>query len=177
MTGWMINGPRTLEEQMLGLQPALDEAAGKSCLDLGCAEGLIGIEFAKAGAVSVRGIDYNAELIAMARALPANVTLELGDVTSLVLSPDRPQYDIVLALAILHKLPDPTAAVRYCAQTARDLIVVRLPAGSTGTFRSKNYPHGRADVPATMTQCGFVRERKEEGPRGEWVHYYRRNNC
>jgi 2-polyprenyl-3-methyl-5-hydroxy-6-metoxy-1,4-benzoquinol methylase len=72
--GWFripgeVDGPRTLKEQMLGLGPALAEANGKTVCDLGTAEGLIALEFAKAGAASIYGCDYNAEMVETARSL------------------------------------------------------------------------------------------------------------
>jgi 2-polyprenyl-3-methyl-5-hydroxy-6-metoxy-1,4-benzoquinol methylase len=63
MKGWLSvpgireHADRTLAEQMLGLDKAVAECKGKRVLDLGCAEGLIGLEFAKAGAVNVVGIE------------------------------------------------------------------------------------------------------------------------
>lgn len=181
--GWLKipgvqDGDRTLEEQMLGLDPALQESKSKSVLDLGCAEGLIALEFAKAGAGSVFGCDYNARFIEMANdqlalAGPLPVTFQHMDVETLMQQP-RQEYDIVLALAILHKLPDPALGVKFCAQVARSLIVIRLPIGSTGSIRSKHAKHMRCDIPKLLTGSGFVRESKEYGPRGEWVQYWRR---
>lgn len=182
--GWLKipgvqDGARTLQEQMLGLAPALDETPGKTVLDLGCAEGLIALEFAKAGARSVYGIDYNATLIDVARAEMAKsdalpVEFKHADLTGIINARRRVKYDIVLALAVLHKLPDPAEGLRFCAQSARSLIVVRLPYGSTGNLRAKHAPYRRTDIREILPACGFVRERKEPGPRGEWVQYWRR---
>lgn len=183
-SGWfripgVQEGPRSIDEQMMGLAPALTEATGKTVLDLGCAEGSIALEFARAGALNVFGCDYNAGFIDTAnrqlkRVGPAAVRFQHADIADLLAAYERPQYDIVLALAILHKLPDPAAGAKFCAQSARSLIVVRLPQGSTGTIRSKHVRHMRCDLPQTFASCGFVRERKEIGPRGEWVQYWRR---
>lgn len=172
-------GPRSVDEQMMGLGPALIETQGKTVFDLGCAEGSIALEFARAGALNVFGCDYNAAFIATAnrelkRVGPAAVKFKQADIVDMLASHQRPQYDIVLALAILHKLPDPAAGAIFCAHSARSLIVVRLPRGSTGTIRGKHARHMECNLTQTFANCGFVRERKEAGPRGEWVHYYRR---
>lgn len=173
------DGARTLQEQMLGLVPALAETPGKTVLDLGCAEGLIALEFAKAGARSVYGIDYNETLLDVAhseltKAGQFPVEFKHADLIHIIQGKRRRQFDIVLALAVLHKLPDPESAIRFCAQSARSLLVIRLPYGSVGNLRGKYAPHPRADIREILPDCGFVRERKEPGPRGEWVHYWRR---
>ncbi|MFA6204489.1 MAG: class I SAM-dependent methyltransferase [Gallionella sp.] len=178
------NGPRTLNEQMLGLKPAQEEAYGKSVLDLGCAEGLIAIEFARAGASVVCGIEYNPDLVKTAneefikasehdgKFLPASCIHM--DITELIANGVQTQFDIVLALAVLHKLTDPAAGARFCADNAKSLIVIRLPIGSTGIIRGKHNQNMRCDVREIFKEKGFVRERKELGPRGEWVQYWRR---
>ncbi|MES2018633.1 MAG: class I SAM-dependent methyltransferase [Pseudomonadota bacterium] len=172
-------GPRTLAEQLKGLAPALAEAPGKTVLDLGCAEGLIAVEFARAGAMDVTGVEYNPDIVATAvaemhKAGPLPMMIHHADIAELIASPARPQWDIVLALAVLHKLQDPAAGVKYCAASARSLIVIRLPYGSTGQIRSKYLRHMRADVAALLKAEGFANERVEPGPRGEWVQYWRR---
>lgn len=181
--GWFIlpgqDGDRTLTEQMLGLAPAILETRGKTVLDLGCAEGLIALEFAKSGAASVYGIDYNEALLDVARdelvkAGPLPVQFERADISEMVNAEARPQWDIVLALAVLHKLTNPEAGARFCAASSRSLIVVRYPMGSQGRIRGKHAPDKHADVPVILKECGFKRERKDHGPRGEWVHYFRK---
>jgi predicted RNA methylase len=188
--GWFAipgvqTGPRTLHEQMLGLKPAQNEAYGKSVLDLGCAEALIAIEFARSGASLVCGVENNLNLVNTAKNEIVKACEHDGkflpvscvhmDVSELIADVSlRQTFDIVLALAILHKLPDPAAGARFCADNARSLIVVRLPIGSTGTIRSKHNKHMRCDLREIFKERGFVRERKELGPRGEWVQYWRR---
>lgn len=174
-----FGGARTLAEQMLGLEPALAEARGKTVADFGTAEGAIAIEFAKAGAASVYACDYNEAMIEAAKvelvktgSLP--VEFECADMMDMILAGVSARYDIVLALSLLHKLTDPASGVRFCAESARSLIVVRLPAGSTGKIRGK-HSGLRADVPVILSSCGFRRERKEPGPRGEWVQFWRRD--
>lgn len=172
-------GDRTLREQMMGLASALEEARGKTVCDLGTAEGLIALEFARAGATSVYGCDYNQALLntaeeEMARHPHLPVRFEYKDIAQAIEQGWSHQADIVLALAILHKLPDPAAGVKLCAAMARDLIVLRLPKGSTGIIRSKHVRTARCDVREILAAAGFKRERKEPGPRGEWVQYWRR---
>lgn len=171
-------GDRTLAEQMMGVEPALAEAKDKTVLDLGCAEGCIALEFAKAGA-TVLGWDYNADLIETARSElakvgPLPVAFELARIERTLIDPERPQFDIVLALAVLHKLPDPQAGVRFCAETARELVVIRLPKGSTGFIRSKHHKHMGADIPEILHDYSFTLEQTLDGPRGELVMHWRR---
>ncbi len=171
----VTNGARTLQEQMLGLQPALDEAPGKAVADLGCAEGMISLEFAKAGAKSIYACDCNAEMIKTARELVGNasVMFERKDLNDMIAG-EAKQYDIVLALAIIHKLRDPAEATRFIADSARSLVVVRLPYGSRGAFKSKSAPHAQCDTHEVFRDRGFELERTVEGPRRELLNYWRR---
>lgn len=178
--GWFAidgfqTGDRTLGEQLRGLEPALAEAKGKTVVDFGSAEGLIALEFARAGAV-VRACDCNPESIEIARALRSdlqasfevrnlNVEVELG--------PAAWRSDIVLALAILHKLRAPEKAVRFMAGAARDLLVLRHQGGSRGLITSK-WSGGSCDSRAVLEDCGMRLEMERPGPRDELVQYWRR---
>lgn len=179
--GWLKiagfqDGERSLQEQMLGLDAALAECNGKTVLDLGCAEGTIGIEFARFGALKVVGYDYKREFIDVANYMASqnplfDLTFHHAD---LCLNADYGQFDIVLALAILHKLPDPAAGVKLCCEASKDLIVVRLPIGSKGVIRAKHYRHMKCDLNKEFVRHGFILERTEQGPRTEIVQYWRK---
>lgn len=180
--GWFVIpeqlGDRTLDEQMLGLKPALMECGGRTVLDIGCAEGLIGFEFAKAGAAHVHGIEVVQDHIQTAYRLREKlkltkaVTFEVADLGELP-APTK-QYDIVLALGVAHKLKEPAVGIRWAAKASRDLVVIRFSAGTVDTvLRSKRYS-GKCDVNAEMKKAGFTVERTEAGPRDETVTYYRK---
>lgn len=178
--GWLVipgvqTGDRTLEEQMLGLAPALAEASGKTVLDLGCAEGLIGREFARAGAADVLGLETLDEHIQVARRQCKGFAVrfkqrDLNDQKP----PKVPSYDIVLALAILHKLNQPARGAEYCCRASKALIVIRLPVGSDGVIFGK-HTRVRCDLGQAMASHGFALERVEDGPRKELVQYWRRS--
>lgn len=164
-------GDRTLEQQMTGLQEALQACRGKRVLDLGAAEGLIAREFARAGALEVVGIECNEESATVAekqcRGLPVQiVTANLNNYRL------RGRFDIVLALAILHKLKDPAGTVDAIAARAPGLVVVRLPAGSEGYFVTKI--HGTPiNVNTHFRKRGFDLQQTLVGPLKEQVQYWR----
>jgi len=186
--GWFVipgvqEGERTLEEQMTGIMPALEEAASKTVLDLGCAEGLIGREFAHAGAAKVIGVESLRWHIEVGREQCAGLPIVFHQAyldeyaLAMMAMPDMPQFDIVLSLGVCHKLQEPQIGIRYSAMAARELCLIRFPArpdSQGGLIRGKHFKNNTCDVPATMAQLGFELERTEPGPREEMVHYWRR---
>lgn len=185
--GWFAipgvqEGDRGLEEQMLGITQLLGDARGKSVLDLGCAEGLIAMEFAAAGASPIYGCDCNPRPIATAlnvakrRALVIqfeHINLNQPVMARSGVGPLE-RYDIVLALAILHKLGQPQAAVEWAAGLARELLVTRLPRKSTGIIASKHRPERTCDVNATLAAQGLRLVFEMPGAHGELVQHWRR---
>jgi len=169
-------GDRTLEQQLRGLEPLFAEVKGKSILDIGCAEGLISLEAARLGARKVLGAEIVPGHIKIGNRLAAE--RGFSDCTFIQADADqyRPQehYDIVLLLALLHKLQDPIFAASHFASICDDLCVMRLsPSGRDVIVdaRTNNRPF---DIGAVMEEAGFVVERKELGPFDEVVWYYRR---
>ncbi len=100
--------------------------------------------------------------------LPA--CFEVGDANTW--TPKR-QYDIVVMLALLHKLKNPTEAAARFADAAREMVVLRLPPKHAPTIidpRSNMNPHHIGDV---MTKRGFkLIESHYGGHFGEWVGVY-----
>lgn len=172
-------GDRTLAQQLTGLHRVFVDIRGRTVLDVGCAEGLVGIELARCGAALVHGVELVASHIEVGRrlALQAGVQdrVAFEEADANVAEPPRMRFDVVLMLAVLHKLRDPTAAcVRYAGVCA-DLCVIRLPpkgAPVINDARSGYKPH---DIGELMTRAlGFRFEAEAEGPFGEWMGYYRR---
>lgn len=130
------NGDRTLESQLLGLETIADRFAGKTVLDFGCAEGLIGRHcIDQWGAAWVDGVTVVQYEIDCGRRMCAGRPQRfiLGDLGSdegrARLEPQIAQkYDIVLMLSILHKAKQPMRLLEWATRYARELVVIRLPA-------------------------------------------------
>ena len=182
------DGDRDLADQLRGLKPALAAAQGKSVLDLGCAEGLIAREFVNAGARSVFGVEIIAEHVEAAMALCRGLPCEFvaADVMNWIAELEHRhggaprQFDVVLALAIYHKVKDPARLVRFSADAARELLVVRLPGGGTadGVYSHARPGNERVEVAKICAGRGLTLERVERGPDVgaglELVLYFRR---
>lgn len=176
--GWFTTpgrpGDRTIEQQRMGLSWLFENCRGRTVLDVGCAEGLLSIELAQLGAAAVHGVEIVPGHVDVGNRLrgPLPVTFEVADAN--VWRPKR-QYDIVVALALLHKLRNPTAAASALAAAAREAVVLRLPpahAPSIVDERSANNPHHVGDV---MLSAGFdLLSESNDGAFGEWVGVYLR---
>lgn len=176
-TGWFSTpgrpGDRNLEDQLKGLGALFSEVESKTALDAGCAEGLISIELAKAGALAVHGVEIVPSHVEVANRLKSDlpVTFEIGDLN--VWQPKR-RYDIVIGLAILQKVRRPDHLAALLADAARDLLVLRLPpahAPDVVDSRSGNVPFKIAEI---LERRGFELSSTDEGHLGEWVGYFRR---
>lgn len=175
-------GARTLEEQMLGVSEVLREANNKTVLDLGCAEALIAIEFKAAGAKLVYGCDCNQAILEAAERMVRQKNqfvwlerLNLNDrIDAGATVGELAQYDIVLALAILHKMRDPQKATEWAAARAKSLLVLRLPKGTTNVIASKHYPERTCNVKLTLERAGMRLTKQVPGAKGELVQQWRR---
>lgn len=176
-------GDRSLREQMMGLDRLFREVEGKTVLDVGCAEGLLSIELLKSGAERVTGVEIRRDAILEAAHLFASDVIASTKTAHFVVDDandyqPKADYDIVLMLAVLHKLKDPSTVCARMAAAAMDLVVIRLPpvhAPVINDFRSGHVLH---DIGAVMVASGFRLERCGcDGPFNEWVGYYRRNRA
>lgn len=176
--GWFAipgvqDGDRTIAEQLTGLDRMLCLVEGKRVLDLGCAEGAIANACLDHGAVSVTAVDNNRSFAERAEK-SFRLTVEVADLNHWPAENVDRTTDVLLLLAILHKLADPVFSLRTWAGLAREWIVIRLPIGSSGTFSSKHFEHRVCDTRAVLTSVGFSLDKDVQGPRGERVHYWRR---
>lgn len=166
-------GDRTLEQQLEGLRPLFQMAPGKSVLDVGCAEGLISIGLHDLGA-RVHGIDVIPEHIAAANRVKGGRAILFDVADAAVYRPTR-QYDIVLMLAVLHKLPNPSGACLRFADAARETCVIRLPPD--GAQPKPIAGRGECNLSIihhAMTVAGFRWTEDAAGPLGEWTSYWKR---
>ncbi len=181
--GWFVTpgrgGDRTLEQQLRGLEPAFDYARDGVVLDVGCAEALITMEFLRRGAREAFGVEKIADHLRVAEEIRNKEGLRLSLLNADANYWDPTDYspyggfDVVLLLAILHKLKDPTAAAKRYGAVAKSLCVVRLPA--TGEVirdeRSGYVPH---DIGAAMASVGLSLIDVVHGTHDEWIGYYAR---
>ena len=168
-------GDRTLAQQMVGLDRLVAAVPGKTVLDCGCAQGLISIEMARAGAKYVHGVEILQPFVdtawRQAEGLE-NIGFERDDMNHW--SPaGSPQFDIVVALAILQKLRDPTAVAYRLAGMARELIVIRTPPARDPWVlppeRGRLVPH---DIGAVLRGCGWRLSEQIAGTFGEVIGYW-----
>lgn len=167
------SGDRTLEQQLLGLYPLIASAEDKTILDVGCAEGLISLALADAGARYVHGIEMRADFVQVAKSLRGARQVDFTHADANDYKPQR-RYDIVIMLAILHKLRDPSAACMRFADAAISSCVIRLPPEKAPLVvdnRSGNRPH---DIQYAMQRAGFELAIVTRSHFDEWCGYFRR---
>lgn len=168
-------GHRTLDQQMQGLSLLMRSVKNATVLDVGCAEGLITIEMAKCGATALHGVEIRHPAVEDANLSRGDlpITFEVGDLNAW--APQR-HYDVLVMLAILHKLKDPKAVLRrllLCASP--DLIVLRLPPHSENPCVLDARSGGKkVDLWPTINKAGFRTLHVTAGHLNEWIGYYRR---
>lgn len=187
--GWYIipgvqTGDRTIEEQMLGIEPALTACRGKTVLELGAAECLMAAEFARAGAKHVTAIELLADHVTAGRKVCAGLPVAIIEAELagyIEQNPQPQQHDIVLALGIAHKLKEPEKCLRFAARSARELMVFRGPGKATpgrasmwdGWLKAK-FGEGKCHVPTLMAEEGFREGETYDSAHGERAQYWHR---
>lgn len=188
LKGWFKglgrDGDRTIDEQMKGLDELVARVRGKHILDVGCAEGLIDQRLLSAGADFVRGIDIAPERISKANGLipppvsqrgpKARSNLYMFDVADANTWAPQRQYDIVLMLAVLHKLRNPSEACARFARAATELVVIRLPPQWAPSIIDARSGQVRHDIGEVMRREGFMLAKVTRGHFDEWTGYYER---
>ena len=146
MKGWFAvpgvqEGERDMAERVVGLEKVKAAALGKSVLDLGCAEGLIGDWLIReGGAVSLLGLEKHPPYVEMAKKLVPCGYFFVADFDQPDWDTNLAMHDIVLALNIAHKLEKPEAFLDIVVSLAKEIIALSLPAVIINDHRSGNVP-------------------------------------
>lgn len=170
-------GLRSLKEQLRGLEKLQRFISRSSVLDLGCAEGSISKWLVDSyGADHVDGIESVAARVDIAKALShgyENLHYYQADLNApMTIEGLLPIYDIVLALAILHKLKDPEGALQWAAAKAWKYLVVRMP-GKEWTFMDRR-SDGKVFDPKAILEPKWKVFSAEAGPRDELTIIFHR---
>lgn len=152
-------GKTAPSERFQGLAGLLQQAKGKSVLDLGAAEGLIATAFSDRGAIQVDAYELEPSRVEKANRLFGKPGLtftamdlsDAGNVGRVETGAPPGGYDIVLNLGLLHHLA-PEARLRLLkvsAQLASERLAIRTPQA---TFEA-------TQVQPFLEREGFVLER------------------
>ena len=171
------DGDRTLEMQLTGLELLLENVAGKTVLDLGCAEGLISKHVIDRGAAQVDGLSIVESEIDMARKLTVGLPAQFHVVDLrawnkwLEANPRRlrPRYDVVLMLSVIHKMKIIAPFVELALTFADDWLALRANDVVVDP-RSGNIPYQLDE----RVRREFDLKFKGPGPHGEQVSIWRR---
>ena len=170
--GWR-DGDRTLEQQIEGLN-GLD-LTGKSILELGAAEGLMSRWFVDVcGAASVHGVEIIEGHVELGRKWCKKRPIKLTVANCDTWRPKQ-AYDVVVALALLHKLQDPLGCLAAVAEAAKEMVVVRLPSAcEPWVITDARTEFKPWDVDRCLRQNGFELVNSTMGPFNEPTGFWRR---
>jgi len=175
---------RTLQEQLIGLRPLIDEvkaakARGKPLrvLDLGCGEGLISFELARLGAIRCHGVEIVPQRVRDAKRLRGSLPCSF-EINKVDYYEPKVHYDVVMGLSILHKMPNPSSTLAgWVRPSGASIVVLRLPpkaADRPGHVivdrRSAFQPH---DCDKVLAGLGYRLHEQTVGPRDEWCGLWR----
>lgn len=144
-------GDRTVKSQVKGL--GVVDFAGKTVLDCGCAEAQISKYALIRGAKSVLGLEITKEFVEEARRQCEGLkTIFFHFDLNNFNADEFGMFDTVLLLSIVHKLKEPLWFLEEVINSAKDIIVIRLPDRVLNDWRS---PHIKQDIPEFMAKLGF----------------------
>ena len=153
------NGQVHIERQWSGLSSI--DMAGKTVIDIGCAEGLVSLKCEAQGASLVHGVELRPRAVEVARSLAGysgvsdHVKFFQGDLAKPVPALNQPgmneSYDIVIANAVIQKVKSRAVLLMDAImEKAHDQLIIRLPLREVQSGRS-----GRVDPVERAGQAGF----------------------
>jgi SAM-dependent methyltransferase len=149
---------------------AIDEIAdlrGKRIVDIACGDGAFtNLLRDPGGAVHVRGIDFAAEAVAVARQQPANTSIEfdVGDASRLPYEDD--QFDVAQLRAVIHHFERPREAIREALRVAPTMVVLEPNGNNPGLkLFERFHPYHRKHGERSYSPRTFDRWVREAGGR------------
>jgi SAM-dependent methyltransferase len=134
-------------------------------LDVGCGSGRYAAEFARRGAARVVGLDYAANMLALARehvrALQVADKCEFieGDFSSLGL---EERFDIVTAIGVFDYQDKPVEFLRRMIQRSRGRVIGTFPGRSLFRMRLRQLRYWLSDCPVLFYSEADVRQIAKE---------------
>jgi 2-polyprenyl-3-methyl-5-hydroxy-6-metoxy-1,4-benzoquinol methylase len=110
------------------------DVTGKEILDVGCGSGVYSVDFARRGARRVLGIDFSANMLALARVEAQQHGVEKAcefvkaDFIEAELAPRS--FDIAIAMGVFDYLPAPEPFLRKMATVTRGKVIASFPGHS-----------------------------------------------
>ena len=134
-----LHGKWPAEQRLVGIEPVLASAGGRTVLDLGAAEGWIALSMLRAGASLVHGLEIDASRVEAANKLCAEypgARFAQGDLSDWAVTLTRTAdfmlkaYDTVLYLGVHHHLPKSSRmeTLRGAASLATSMLAIRTSA-------------------------------------------------
>jgi SAM-dependent methyltransferase len=169
---------RTVKQQLTGLDQLWPRVRDKTVIDVGCAEGVVAFECLAYGAAAVLGVEMRQPAVH-----EANRKAERECLPFLAKQADAntwappTQADVILLLAILHKLAEPAQALdRFLAAGAGDncTVVLRTRRRDWPVLRDARSGMRPQRLDAVLHKHGFTLVHEDDGPvcdgqPAEWV--------
>lgn len=111
----------------------LGDLTNKTVLDVGCGSGVYSIKFALNGAAKVKGIDFSAPMLQIAKTRANNhhvsskCEFELNDFLTM---DTNQKYDYSIAMGVFDYLPEPVTFLRRLKAVTNKRIVISFPGHS-----------------------------------------------
>jgi SAM-dependent methyltransferase len=140
---------------------------GKTVLEIGCAEGLVALQNLKRGAKLSHGIEFRERAVEVAKSiagvlgLSASAKFYWGDIrdTRRVLNQTGmlEKYDVVIAMAVLQKVPNQPEVLGKILEKCAATLVLRLPLRELYKYRlfRWRYSWGVVDPVEVARKNGF----------------------
>ncbi len=127
--------PNSTRYEKLFFDLITDRAAGKSALEIGCADGLAAKKISDSGARYVLGIDVSEEFIRKAKAIEVRGKLEFRCTDAVGAAEGK--YEVIFGRSILHHIDFQTALARFYNENLAKggLMVFMEPLGANPLIR------------------------------------------